>query len=78
MWPPATAKCASCWPRPRPSRRPLPRSPFWILLLVSRSTTRSALQALAMAERIAGGDLRTEPVTAGKDELGQMLTALGP
>ena len=50
---------------------------FWILLLVSRSTTRSALQALAMAERIAGGDLRTEPITAGKDELGQMLTALG-
>ena len=50
---------------------------FWILLLVSRSTTRSATQALAMAERIAGGDLRTEPITAGKDELGQMLTALG-
>jgi methyl-accepting chemotaxis protein len=50
---------------------------FWIMFLVSRSTTRSAQRALAIAERIAGGDLRTEVMATGKDELGQMLGALG-
>ncbi len=50
---------------------------FWILLLVSRSTTRSATRALAMAERIASGDLSSELAPTSKDELGQMLAALG-
>ena len=50
---------------------------FWIMLLVSRSTTRSAERALVMAKRIAAGDLRAEKIVAGKDEMGQMLMALG-
>ena len=50
---------------------------FWILLLVSRSTTRSAERALVMAQRIAAGDLRAETIVASNDELGQMLMALG-
>jgi len=48
-----------------------------VLWLVRRSTTRSAKRALDMAKRIAAGDLRAEKIVAGRDEMGQMLIALG-
>ena len=45
-------------------------------MLVVRSITRPLAQALAVAERVAAGDLSANVVKQGKDELSQLLHAL--
>jgi len=47
-----------------------------VLWLVRRSTTRSVERALALAQRIAAGDLASDATPAGQDEMGQLLAAL--
>src|SRR5438105_274139 len=50
---------------------------LWLIVLVTRTTTQSVGQALAAAEAPAGGDL-TYPMHANrKDEIGQLVRALG-
>ncbi|NRF65480.1 HAMP domain-containing protein [Aquincola sp. S2] len=43
---------------------------------ISRSVTRPIAQAVAVAERIAGGDLSVPIVSTARDETGQLLAAL--
>lgn len=44
---------------------------------LNRSITRPLNQAVSLASRVAAGDLTAHIATGGKDETGQLLTALG-
>ena len=46
-------------------------------LFISRLISRPIATAVASAQRIAGGDLTQNIVSSGRDEVGQLLTALG-
>ena len=48
----------------------------WIMVAVTRSTTRSVQSALQLAQAVAEGDLRTQVAATGRDEVGQLLQAL--
>ncbi len=47
-----------------------------ISVLVTRSITRPLTAAVAVAKRVAGGDLTTRVEVNGRDETGELLTAL--
>ncbi len=49
---------------------------LWVILLVSRNTTRSIQQALEVAERVAAGDLGSVIHIESRDEAGRLLQAL--
>ncbi len=48
-----------------------------VSLLISRSITGGIQRAVRIAETVAGGDLTSRIVVRGKDEVGQLLQALG-
>ncbi|MBA4212977.1 MAG: methyl-accepting chemotaxis protein [Polaromonas sp.] len=50
---------------------------LWIMWTVSRATTESANAALRLAESVAAGDLSAVVHSTGRDEIGQLLRALG-
>jgi methyl-accepting chemotaxis protein len=50
---------------------------LWVLVLVTRTTTRSVAQALAAAEALAAGDLTQRVQAQTGDEIGQLVRALG-
>ena len=49
----------------------------WLALVVIRRTTRSVARALATAQAVANGDLTTAIAAESRDEIGQLLDALG-
>ena len=49
----------------------------FLALLITRSITRPLAAGVAMAEAVAGGDLSMQVHSNGKDELAQLLRALG-
>jgi len=48
-----------------------------LALAITRSVTRPLGQAVALARRVAAGDLGSRVAAGGRDETGQLLTALG-
>jgi methyl-accepting chemotaxis protein len=49
----------------------------WLIVTIARTTSRSMAQALAASEALARGDLGFRARAETRDELGQMLEALG-
>lgn len=47
-----------------------------ITLVIARSITRPLVQAVAVAQRVADGDLTSDIASAAKDEIGQLMRAL--
>ena len=50
---------------------------LWIMWTIARTTTASVGAALQLAESVAAGDLSSKTPAAGRDEIGQLLRALG-
>ncbi|WP_249931239.1 methyl-accepting chemotaxis protein [Ramlibacter sp. 2FC] len=50
---------------------------IWVMWTVTRTTTGSVRAALQLAEAVAAGDLGTQVRARGRDEVGQLLRALG-
>ncbi len=50
---------------------------FWIMWTIARTTTASVAAALLLAESVAAGDLSSTTQATGRDEIGQLLRALG-
>ena len=49
----------------------------WIMVLITRTTTTSVRKALDVARSVAAGDLSGHVEVRGRDEIGQLLQALG-
>ncbi|HLL13296.1 MAG TPA: HAMP domain-containing protein, partial [Rubrivivax sp.] len=49
---------------------------LWVIVIVTRTTTRSVAQAVDAAEALARGDLNHHIEVSTRDEMGQLLTAL--
>jgi methyl-accepting chemotaxis protein len=50
---------------------------LWIMWMVTRVTTNSMAAALQVAQAVAAGDLTTQVPPGSRDEVGQLLRALG-
>ncbi len=50
---------------------------LWIMWTIARTTTASVRAALRLAESVAAGDLSSKVQVSGRDEIGQLLRALG-
>ena len=49
---------------------------LWVMVMITRTTTRSLDSAVRLAESVAAGDLSVRVQPQGRDEVAQLLTAL--